>query len=338
MGNISVQATKKISDLHKFTAQAYGGEVGKQYAATPSVAQTLNDKIVIDGNWFLRMVNVFPVTEIKGEKVGLGLSGSVSGRTDTSGAGVRIAKNLVSTDAAGYELKKTDSDVALRYTTVDAWAKFKDFAERYGKAVRKAIGNDRLKVGFVGTSAAVDTVAADLSDVNIGWLEQIRNYNAGAQYVLGDGLGIEPGSIILGGATFPNLDSLVYSALNTVEEQFRDDPDLVVLIGRNVMQSAKGSYYDANGNTPTEKETLKDKKSYNTYGGLVAYTPPFFDADSILVTSFENLSIYWQETSWRRKQKDNSEKDQYEDFNTRNEGYIVEELGKTSLVQGIEYA
>jgi len=338
MGNLSKQALGKINDLHKFTALAYGGEVGKQYAATPSVAQSLNEKIIEDGNWFLRMINVIPVSEISGEKVFLGLSGSVTGRTDTSGAGERTAKNLVDLNGDLYALKKTDSDVALRYTTIDAWAKFKDFREKYGKAVRQAIGNDRLKVGFVGTSAAADTVAADLSDVNIGWLEQIRTYNAGAQYVLGDGTGIEPGAIVLGGVNFPNLDSLVYSALNTIEIQHREDPDLVVLVGRNVMQAAKGSYYDGQGATPTEKQVMEDKKTFDTYGGLMAYIPPFFDPDSILVTSISNLSIYWQEQSWRRQQLDNPKKDQYEDFNTRQEGYVIEQLGKTSLVQGIEYA
>jgi len=333
MSNISTQAQQKINDLHKFTAQAYGGVVGKQYAATPTIAQTLNEKIIEDGNWFLRMINVIPVSEISGEKVFMGLSGSVSGRTDTSGAGERTAKNLVDLNGDLYALKKTDSDVALRYATIDAWAKFKDFREKYGKAVRQAIGNDRLKVGFVGTSAAATTVAADLSDVNIGWLEQIRTYNAGSQYVLG-----ALGSVTLGGATFPNLDSLVYDALNTIEIQHREDPDLIVLVGRNVMQAAKGSYYDNQGGTPTEKQVMEEKQTFDTYGGLRAYVPPFFDPDSILVTSMSNLSIYWQESSWRRQQLDNPKKDQYEDFNTRNEGYVIEQLGKTSLVQGIEYA
>lgn len=330
---LSVQAKTKIKALHLMTAKVYAGEVGEQFAATPSIAQTLNDKIIEDGNWFLSVINVVPVTEIAGEKVFLGLSGNVSGRTDTSGAGERSAKNLVDLNAEGYSLSKTDSDVALRYATIDAWAKFSDFVERYNKAVRAAIGNDRVKVGWNGTSKLATTVAADLSDVNIGWLEQIRTYNGGAQYVLG-----AAGSVTLGSATFPNLDSLVYSALNTVEVAFRDDPDLVVLVGRNVMQQAKGSYFDANGNTPTEKAKINERVTVDTYGGLPAYVPPFFDPDSILVTSLSNLSIYWQENSWRRQQLDNPKKDQYEDFNTRNEGYVVEQLGKTSLIQGIEYA
>lgn len=331
--NISAQAKQKTSELFKLTAQAYGGVVGEQYAATPSVAQTLNDKIIEDGAPFLAMLNTIPVSEISGEKVLMGLSGNVASRTDTSGAGERAAKRLVDLNADPYTLQKTDSDVALSYAMIDAWAKFPDFRERYGRAVRKAIANDRLKVGFVGTSALADTVAADLSDVNIGWLEQIRTYNAGSQYVLG-----AAGSVTLGGATFPNLDSLVYDAIGRVEAPFDKDPDLVVLVGRNVMQAAKGAYYDAQGNTPTEKEKIQNRQTIQTYGGLPAYQPPFLDDNSILVTSLENLSIYWQDTSWRRQQIDNPKKDQYEDFNTRNEGYVVELLGKTSLVQGIEYA
>lgn len=198
-------------------------------------------------------------------------------------------------------------------------------------------------MGFVGTSAAATTSASDLSDVNIGWLQQIRAYNSGSQYVLGTALTevsnvvTVEGSVTLGSDTFPNLDSLVYSALNSIELPFRDDPDLVVLVGRNVMQHAKGAYYDKNGNTPTEKAKINERVTVDTYGGLPAYVPPYFDADSILVTSLSNLSIYWQESSWRRQQLDNPKKDQYEDFNTRNEGYVVEQLGKTSLVQGIEY-
>lgn len=341
--SLSVIAQTKIDELHKFTAQAYGGKVGQKFSATPTIAQTLNEKIIEDGNWFLRLINVLPVSEISGEKVLLGLSGNVSGRTDTSSSGERVAKNLVDLDNEGYTLKKTDSDVALRYATIDAWAKFKNFVELYSKAVRQAIGNDRVKVGFVGTSAAATTTEPDLSDVNIGWLQKIRVYNAGAQYVLGtaptevDDLVTVEGSVTLGSATFPNLDSLVYSALNNIEVPFQDDPDLVVLVGRNVMQHAKGAYFDKNGNTPTEKAKVNERVTVDTYGGLPAYVPPYFDANSILVTSLNNLSIYWQETSWRRQQIDNPKKDQYEDFNSRNEGYVVEQLGKTSLVQGIEY-
>jgi len=341
MSTLSAQAKSKIAHLYAMTAQAYGSVPGEMYVATPSVAQTLNDKIIEDGNWFLQLINTLAVTETSGEKVLMGLSGNVASRTNTSGAAERVAKSLVDLNAAPYTLKQTNSDVALRYSTIDAWAKFKNFRERYNTAVRKAIGNDRIKVGFAGTSAAADTVAADLSDVNIGWLEIIRTYNAGSQYVLGGAKGAA-GAVTLGGTNtsigeFANLDSLVHHAVDMLEVPFREDPDLVVLLGRGVMQYAKGQYYDANGNVAAEKQVINNRLTMDTYAGLPAYVPPYFDPDSILVTSFNNLSVYWQESSWRRQQIDNPKKDQYEDFNARNEGYVVEQEGKTALIQGITY-
>ena len=332
--NLSPQARLVMAEFIRQTAAAYKSEVGQEYAATPTIAQSLNLKIIEDGNWFLQAINGgVPVTEMSGEKVGMGLTGSVTSRTDTSGSGERVAKHLTDLNGTGYQLYKTDSDVALNYSLIDAWAKFPEFRAMYALALRQAIGNDRLQIGWTGTSVAADTVAADLSDVNIGWLKQIRDYNGGAQYVLGAG-----GSVTLGGGTFPNLDTLVYDAKNRIEKRFKKNPNLVVLLGSGVIQAAKGSFYEAQGTTPSEKEKIKDKKVYETYGGLPAFEPPFFDDDSILITPLKNLSIYYQDSSWRRQQIDNPKKDQYEDFNTRNEGYVVEEEGMTSLVEGIEYA
>ena len=332
--NLSPETRQVMNDFIRQTAAAYRSEVGQEYAATPAIAQSLNLKIIEDGNWFLRLINGgVPVKEVSGEKVGMGLTGSVTSRTDTSGSGERVAKSLHDLNGKLYQLYKTDSDAAMKYSEIDVWAQFPEFHKLYAQALRQAIANDRLKIGWNGTSVAADTVAADLSDVNIGWLKQIRDYNGGAQYVLGAG-----GSVTLGGGTFPNLDTLVFDAANRIEEPYQDDPNLVVLVGRSVIQAAKGSFFEAQGDTPSEKEKIKDKKVYDTYGGLTAYYPPFFDADSILITPLKNLSIYYQNSSWRRQQIDNPKKDQYEDFNTRNEGYVVEEEGMTSLVEGIEYA
>ena len=43
-----------------------------------------------------------------------------------------------------------------------------------------------------------------------------------------------------------------------------------------------------------------------------------------MITSLDNLSIYVQEGTWRRHIKDKPEKDRVEDYNSRNEGYLVE--------------
>lgn len=335
--NLSTASKAKMDQLIKLTAQKYGGNIGEAYSATPSVAQELNDKIIEDGNWLLPLINVVPVPEVKGEKIFLGLSGPVTGRTDTSGSAERVAKQLVSLDTLGYELKKTDTDVALRYAMIDVWAKFPDFANRYGLAVRQAIGNDRVRIGWRGTSAAATTDITTnplLQDVNKGWLEQIRTYNGGSQYLIGTG----GAPIQLGSTAIPNLDVLAHSMEAHLEIPFQEDPDLIVFVSRDIMAAAEGKYFSDYGNRPTEKQRIEDKMTVETYGGFPAIVPPFFPTGTIMLTSLNNLSIYWQDTSWRRQQIDNPRKDQYEDFNTRNEGYVIENFGKCFLIENITLA
>jgi len=333
---LSAVGRQQMFNLLAKMAQAYGAQQGAmEFAATPSVAQTLNELIVVDGNPMLELINIIGVPELKGEKVLMGLTGSVSSRTDTSGAGERSPNHLLNLGTKDYELFKTDSDTALKYALIDAWAKFKDFAERYNKLIRKAIGNDRIKTGWYGTSVAADTdivTYPNLEDLNIGWLELLRLYNGGSQVVTAVPVTAE---IILGGVDFPNLDSLVHDARGRLAEPFREDPDLVCMVGSTLMQAEKGAYYVEQGRTPTEKDKLREKAIVDTYGGLPSYSPPFFPADSILVTSWDNLSIYHQEDSWRREVVNNPKKDQYENYTSRNEGYVVEQEGKASLVEGI---
>lgn len=331
---LSNQAREKVRQLFEMTAKAYGGRVGEQYSATPTVAQVLNDKIVEDGNPFLSRVATVAVSEITGEKIPMSVSGLVATRTDTSGSAERVARQLVGLDTVPYMLYKTDNDVAIKYSLIDVWAKFADFRARYQRLVRQAIGNDRLRIGWHGVSADADTdpVANPLGeDVNIGWLKQIRDYNSGSQVVGSAGSPVPFGP---GAADFKNLDALVHDAIGLIETPFQEDPNLVVIMSRDIYMAAKGFLYDAEGATPTEKDKLS--AAFQSFGGLAPYIGPFMPAGTLLVTSFDNLAIYYQDTSWRRQQIDNPKKDQYEDFNTRNEGYVVNQRGKCALIEFIE--
>lgn len=313
---LSQHGRDTINAFEANVARAFGvDDANQQFAVEPSLAQTLNELIVEQAGGFLGRINVLPVDELKGEKILMGLSGRVSGRTDTS-ANDRVPKNLVSLSDKGYELFKTESDIALTYSQIDTWAKFKNFAEMYMKAVRQAIANDRVYVGWMGTSVANPSVENDLSDLNKGWLQLLRDYNGGSQ--------VSGGAITLGeGGTHNNLDLIVHDLIGLIDPVFRGQPGLKAYIGRDLIQAAQGDYYETQGSTPSEKEKIK--RVYQTYGGLPAETPPFFPDGKILVTTDENLSIYWQSDSWRRKLEDNAKRDQYEDFNSRNEGYVVEE-------------
>lgn len=333
---LSAHGRAALDQLFQKTAIAYGVAAGnplagQHFAATPSVAQTIVKKIVESANPFFARLPMIPVSEMKGEKVLLGLSGRVARRTDTSGAGERTPNRLADTSAQPYELVKTEFDVALSYANIDAWAKFPNFADLYMQAVREAIANDILVCGWYGTAntAAGTNIGtnANLQDLNIGWLQKIRVYNSGSQYVAS---GVSIGAT----GTYKNLDEAVHDIKQTVEQPFRGRGDLVALISDNLMVAAEDAYYTTNGNTPTEKALIGGQIT-KAYGGLPSITPPFMPDGMILVTPLQNLATYYQDSSVRRLQRDWPSKDEVQEFNSMNMGYVVQEERATSFVQGI---
>ena len=335
--NLSAIARQQLDQHFANTALAFGAQVGQHYTATPTVAQTIYNKVVEDGNPFLQQINVLPVSEIKGQKVGLSLSNRVASRTDTSGAGERTPKHLAATDAKGYELFPTEFDVALKYALIDSWSKFPDFAARYMTLVRQAIGNDMLQTGWTGTSAAAATNIGTyplLQDLNIGWLQLIRSFNSGSQRVIGTG----PSPISLGptSGVFKTLDGLAHDAKQRLPIYFREHPDLVLLVASDIIAHQQETYYETNGNKPVEKAAINGMIT-RAYAGLPSIVPAFLPAGTLMITTLKNLSIYYQDSSVRRLQKDKPEKNEVQDFNSVNLGYVVEDEMLTSLVENITF-
>ncbi len=331
--SLSQAARLKFSALAVAIATTYGVEtVREEFNVTPTHAQTLNDKIT-HSSAFLSRINVIPVSEIKGEKVMLGTSGTVTGRTDTSNAD-RVARNVLGLDGQGYELFETHSDVALKYASIDAWAKFPNFPQRYSAAVQKQIALDRIMIGWNGTSAAAttDRVANPLlQDVNKGWLQIARDQ--APEQVLAQGAKVA-GKIQIGATgDYANLDALVHDVSLMIDEEFRDGGDLIAIVGRELLAHDKAKLYAAQGDTPTEKERIEMAQVIATYGGLPTFTCPHFPSRGVVVTSWDNLSIYFQDTSWRRHIQENPKRSQVEDYNSRNEGYVIEQLGKFAAIE-----
>ena len=110
-----------------------------------------------------------------------------------------------------------------------------------------------------------------------------------------------------------------------------NDAFYTALIGAELIAREKSALYAAMSGTPTEKAALNG--SLTTFGGLTWETPSNFPARGLVVTSYDNLSIYMQDGSWRRNIKDAPEKDRVEDYNSRNEGYVVETPEKFAALE-----
>lgn len=333
--NLSLYGAQMYAAMQVAMAETYGVEVvTRMFSVEPSIAQELNDAITAKAD-FLQRINVLPVTEIKGQKVFLGTSGPVTGRTNTKTTD-REAKDASALDQDSYELSSTESDVSLAYAKIDAWAKFPDFHQKYSAAVQKQIALDRIMVGFHGTHAAVQTDMTQyplLQDVNKGWLQQARE-QVPAQ-VLKEGA--VAGKVTMGvNGDYANLDALVHDTKQMIDERVRDGGDLVAIIGSDLLAADKAKLYTSQGSTPTEKERIESQQVIATYGGLPAFSVPYFPVNAVLVTSFDNLSIYYQDTSWRKQTVDNPKRSRVEDYNSRNEGYVIEQLEKIALTENVE--
>ena len=332
---LSAKGAKQYAELQEAIAETYGVErASKMFSVEPSVAQELNDAITAKAD-FLERINVVPVSEIKGEKVFIGVNGPVTGRTNTKTKD-REAKDASALENTLYELADTQSDVGLPYAKIDAWAKFPDFKDRYSAAVQKRIAQDRIVIGFHGTSAAIQTdLAANpkLQDVNKGWLQQLREQ--APQQVLKEGA--VAGKVTLGAdGDYANLDALVHDTKQMVDEILREDGDLVAIIGTDLLAADKAKLYTKQGDTPTEKERIENAQVIATYGGLPAFSVPNFPVNAVLVTSWDNLSIYFQDSSWRKQTVDEPKRSRVEDYNSRNEGYVIEQLEKIALTENVE--
>jgi P2 family phage major capsid protein len=304
-----------------------------KFAVDPSVQQKIETKMQ-ESSTFLSKINVMPVTEQQGEKLGLGIGGPIASTTDTK-VKDRETTDPTDLDSSKYFASQTNFDSHIPYAKLDAWAKFADFQTRLRDAIVQRMALDRITIGFNGkTRAATSDRAANplLQDVNRGWLEAYRR--EAAQRVMDHGK--TAGKVQIGaGGDYANLDALVYDAVNNlVDPWHREDTALVVICGRGMLHDKYFPILNQD-NKPTEQAAADMIVSQKRIGGLPAVSVPYFPANAVMVQRLDNLSIYWQEGARRRTIVDNAKRDRIENFESSNDAYVVEDFGAGCLVENI---
>jgi len=309
-----------------------------KFNVEPSVQQRLESRMQ-ESAGFLGLINVMGVREQIGEKIGMGVTGPIASRTDTSGNGERSTRDVKDLVDDDYIAKQTNYDTHIRYATLDAWAKFPDFQVRLRDAIVRQQALDRITIGFNGASAAATTnLVANpfLQDVNIGWLQHIKT-KAPARHieeVVADSGKVEVGT----GGDYKNLDELVYEAVHSLlDPWYRQNPDLRVMIGSGI-QTGYIQPQIADNPLPTEREALSRLISQSRIGGVPAIAVPQMPEGSILITIPKNLSIYYQEGSRRRAVMDAPKRDRIENYESSNDAYVVEDFGAACLIENVEFA
>ncbi|EKF65175.1 phage major capsid protein, P2 family [Serratia plymuthica A30] len=317
------------------------GDLDKKFSVEPSVTQTIMTRVQ-DSSSFLTRINIVPVPEMKAEKIGLNVSGTIASNTDTAGGDERETADFATLDAEGYFCQQVNYDFHIRYNTLDLWARYQDFQTRLRDAIVKRQALDRIMIGFNGTHRAKTSNRIKfplLQDIAPGWLQKYRE-NAPSRVmnkvVAEDGSVVSEKLRVGAGGDYANLDALVMDATNNlIAPWYQEDPELVVICGRQLLAD---KYFPlVNQEQPNTEAMAADLIiSQKRIGNLPAIRVPYFPADSLLITRMDNLSIYWQEDTHRRHMVENSKRDRIENYESINEDYVVEDYACGALVENIE--
>ena len=302
------------------------------FSVEPSVAQKLNTKIQ-EKNEFLKKINMIPVRDLNGQNILIGTSGPSSSRTDTRNNTRREPLEAPELEAFNYQLHKINTDVVFTYAQIDSWSRFSDFTSRFQLITQTRIGLDRVLCGWYGETAEKQTdiqVHPQLQDLAPGWMQYMREKYP--NNILIEGATV--GEVRIGtGGDFETLDMAVSDLVSVIEDKGLDTSELVVIVGRELLQMERNRVYgQGNSLTPEQKQVFENSRI--TFSGIplerASQLPPRF----LAVTPLNNLSIYHQEDSYRRLIKDEPEFDRFVDYTSRNEGYVVED---PRLFVGVEF-
>ncbi|MCG6365349.1 phage major capsid protein, P2 family [Vibrio fluvialis] len=294
---------------------------------TPPMETKLR-QAVMQSDPFLGMIALLPVQQITGQVVDVGDDGLSTGR-----AAERFSVE-VGQDGNTYVLVKTDSGAHIKWETMTQWANSgskDEWMKMMKAAISRRFALDMLRIGFNGTSVAAvtDPLANPLGqDVNKGWLTIVKEKKP-AQVLAAASLDATGATV----DSYKNLDSLVQDLINTnIAPEHREDPDLVVLVGHDLVAAEQHRLLES-ATVPTEHKAAQSLAK--TIAGRKAYSPPFFKANQIWVTTTKNLQILTQEgTQWRRQQN-NEDKLRFENNHIRMEGYAVGNMKKFAAIEAV---
>lgn len=327
--------SEAISEYCADMAKSFGvGTTEKYFDVTPEKEVQLR-KAILESSPFLGKINMLDVDQLEGDAVTVGTDEMATGRA----AEGRFKGGNVNLVGNAYKLQETDSIVKMSWLQQAAWINSGTKGE-FNKLVidytNQQIAADIQKVGWNGVKAVRPTDPDTYplgEDVNEGWQQHVEN-KAPSQIVKDDGDGnpiyFDPeGTKDADGNklfTYKTLDSMASDLINNViAPQYRNAPDLVVLVGHDLIAEAQYKLY-SEADKPSEH--LDAQKLDKSIAGRPAFVPPYFPGKRMVVTSYKNLSVYTQRGTKRRRVKDNDDKARMESSYWRMEDYMVERLEK----------
>lgn len=290
---------------------------------------------LMESNWFLPLITMRDVSQIRGQVIDVGNPGVFTGRDPDK----RFSKD-VGLSGNLYQLYPTDSCARLPWETLSDWVHAgttdEEFIQLVAEFTLVTFANDIARVGFNGTHAASVT---DLNkypngeDINTGWhaiakyFDKIHADPATPEEDRIPGFTqrvMNPGKdkLTLGeNGIFKTLDAMASWLISTtIPQQFQNDPSLVLLIGADLIAAEQFRLFQEAGK-PTEN--LAAQMLANTVTGRRVYVAPFLPGKRMIATTLANLHIYTQRGHQYRRAEHIQDRMGFENAWWRNQGYAL---------------
>ncbi|ALX92725.1 capsid protein [Serratia fonticola] len=290
---------------------------------------------LMESNWFLPMITMRDVTQIRGQVIDVGNPGVFTGRDPDQ----RFTKD-VGVSGNIYQLYATDSCARLPWERLSDWIHSgttdDEFIQMVAEFTLVTFANDIARVGFNGIKAApkTDLVAyPNGEDINIGWHQIAKNFDTlhanpatpeedripgFTQRVINPG----PDTLTLGeNGIFKTLDAMASWLISTtIPTQFQNDPALVLLIGSDLIAAEQFRLFQEAGK-PTEN--IAAQMLANTVTGRRVYVAPFLPGKRMVATTLANLHVYSQRGHQYRRAEHVQDRMGFENAWWRNQGYAL---------------
>lgn len=289
----------------------------KQFAITGPKENQLRAKL-LESTDFLKRITVLDVDQKTGQVVNVGLNrlhtGRKKGGRHTTATGI---------DGHEYDLVEIDSCAIVTWDTLSVWANSGNvgqFMQLMNNNATQSFGLDMLRIGFNGLSVAETTNPVENpngEDVTLGW-QALVTRDAPTQIITQDTYLDNEGA-----GDYKTLDAMASDLINTkIHPSLRNHPNLVVLVGADLMSYEQARLYDE-ATTPTEKKAAQQLP--HSIAGRPAMVPPFMPGKRMIVTTLDNLHIYTQRNTRHRKAEHVEDRKQHENSYLRWEGYAIGE-------------
>ena len=316
--------------------------IAAKFAVDPTVQQRL-EAAAQEGDSLLSKINVFGVNQQIGQKVLIGSKGPMAG-VNNSTTTRRNPGDNGTLEPFDYLCRKVNYDYGISYQQMDAWAHQPNFQQLISTAMARQMSLDRIMVGFNGVkySDPSDRAAYPLlQDCGVGWLQKIRT--EAPHRVISDVTvtSRDDDNKIIAKGTYGNLGAAVYDAKNSLmDEWHKRNPDNVVILAGDLLTTTNFPAINAMSQTNPNTEQLAGQLivAQERVANMPTFIAPFFPLNGVLITSFKNLSLYFQRGGLRRTIKEEPEYNRIATYQSSNDDFVIEDYGNVAFIDGITFA